>query len=345
MSETLVTGLLHRETEFTLIPGLGRIFGACGPCSLASATSAITNVVTHTDAVYQTMRQHGWCDPTGASTIGELQNAALALGHTVAAFQPYGEPWPGWAAFLNAHAGLHPVVVETANGQAFVDAISGLGENATNLAYHYVCVLGRNTGGWSPYAQRNLPAGCWVADGDNYAGGNNSANGFNAANVLQFYPDTVMASARLCAALALTGPLSGGKPMPIVPAGWHDDGTTLTAPPPNAFVCVKGIRDYILNHPGGWDPADIPLMTETGRDPVEYGNPSLGGGVYQLFLRSGQLSWTQARGVFATWNGQEMAALLNLAANASSLQKELADAQAQLTAANNRIAAAKAALG
>ncbi|HUY76780.1 MAG TPA: hypothetical protein VMV29_08400, partial [Ktedonobacterales bacterium] len=91
------------------------------------------------------------------------------------------------------------------HGQSLMDSISGQGENANNLLSHFFTIYGRNTGGWSPYANRNLPAGFWCADGDNYAGGNNRTTGFAAANVLQFYPDNVMQAAWPTAALVVAG--------------------------------------------------------------------------------------------------------------------------------------------
>ncbi|MGO8949733.1 MAG: hypothetical protein ACLQUY_19185, partial [Ktedonobacterales bacterium] len=44
-----------------------------------------------------------------------------------------------------------------------------------------------------PRMNRSLPAGWWCSDGDNFVKG----------NVLQFYPDSVILSARPCAALAV----------------------------------------------------------------------------------------------------------------------------------------------
>src|SRR5258708_21451598 len=42
------------------------------------------------------------------------------------------------------------------------------------------------------------------------------------------------------------------------PTGWHDDGTTLTAP--NGVKVVHGFRDYVLAH--NWDAANEPVMAE-----------------------------------------------------------------------------------
>jgi hypothetical protein len=88
-----------------------------------------------------------------------------------------------------------------------------------------------------------------------------------------------------------------------VPAGWRDDGKTLTAP--NGMNVVLGFRDYILSHP--WDAGDWPLEAEHAQNPLEISNTSLGGGTQQVF-RYSMLGWTGARGVFKEWMGQELLA-------------------------------------
>lgn len=261
MSETLCAGLLHRETEFATVPAYGniRVFGACGPCGLASAASASLGSIVHTADVYTLMRQHGLLsDPSGASTIGALQTAATLLKLPIAAYCAYGEPWDDWQAFFTAHAGRDPFMVEVANGQALVDSISGKGENASTLRYHYFAVLGTHSGGPSPYAGgKVLPAGFWCADGDNYAGGNDSAHNFNAVNVLQFYTDTVMAAARPCAALALRGA--------SIPVAWHEQSDH-TGKDDKGNVCGEGDMAYITAH--GYTSADG-LMSETYASPSQ----------------------------------------------------------------------------
>jgi hypothetical protein len=95
-----------------------------------------------------------------------------------------------------------------------------------------------------------------------------------------------------------------------VPAGWKDDGVTLTAP--NTVPVVKGFRHYILTHK--WNPDDIPLKPEYMADFVIYHNPSVGGGSAQPFKYS-YLWWTPAKGVVNEPElGSEINALLELAA-------------------------------
>ena len=110
--------------------------------------------------------------------------------------------------------------------------------------------------------------------------------------------------------------------MPTVPNGWHDDGTTLTAA--NGHRVVRGFRDFVLNH--NWDALNQPLEEEVPLNPVEESNPALGSGTQQVF-NSTVLEWTQARGVFVAWCGQE---LMWVRADRDNLRVQLANLQTQL---------------
>lgn len=87
----------------------------------------------------------------------------------------------------------------------------------------------------------------------------------------------------------------------MIPAGWKDDGTTLTAP--NGVPVIQGFREWVLSHP--WDSGNWPLAPSAGRNPLEDSNSSLGGGTFQIF-RWSMLEWTTDRGVFVSWIGQEL---------------------------------------
>lgn len=104
---------------------------------------------------------------------------------------------------------------------------------------------------------------------------------------------------QLISATAVIPPWQGAS---MIPNGWQDDGTTLTAP--NGVHVVHGFRTFVLAN--NWDPANWPLAEERGLTTLELSNPSLGGGTQQLF-RWTVLEWTQARGVFVAWVGQEVA--------------------------------------
>ncbi|MFI5272070.1 MAG: hypothetical protein ACHQ4H_03445, partial [Ktedonobacterales bacterium] len=102
----------------------------------------------------------------------------------------------------------------------------------------------------------------------------------------------------------------------VVPAGWHDDGTTLTAA--NGQRVVLGFRAYVLEHP--WDAADVPLEAERHVETLSWGDPALGAGTRQMFARTA-LRWTQQDGVRA-----EPA----LGAELLAVEQRLASAETQL---------------
>ena len=87
----------------------------------------------------------------------------------------------------------------------------------------------------------------------------------------------------------------------MVPDGWHDDGTTLVAP--NSVHIMHGFRTWVLSH--DWDANNFPLGPEFGRQQLEDSNPSLGGGT-QIIFRLTMLGFTQQRGVFQEFIGQEL---------------------------------------
>jgi N-acetyl-anhydromuramyl-L-alanine amidase AmpD len=128
--------------------------------------------------------------------------------------------------------------------------------------------------------------------------------------------------------------LKGENAMAGVPAGWHDDGQTLTAP--NKVQVVQGFRDWILSH--AWDASNIPLLGATALNPVEQGNVALGAGTVQPF-RTCVLAWTQSKGVYEMWIGQEWLALYRVWNQATTglkaAQAQLAQLQAQLVAAQD----------
>ena len=112
----------------------------------------------------------------------------------------------------------------------------------------------------------------------------------------------------------------------MVPTGWKDDGTTLTAP--NGVKVVKGFRDYVLNN--AWHRDNWPLDVEFGAAPLEASNPGLGAGTQQLF-RWSMLGWTASGGVIFEWLGVELASarqqVRKYAAQIAQLQAELAAAK------------------
>ncbi len=245
MSESILPGTIHRATEF-----VGSLTGACGPNALAMGQAwAEQWADVGTIGVYADMRARGLCEVSGASTLADLGAEAMALGLPLAGVRNYGEPWDDWRTFYAAHVGTHYILMETANGQALTDSISGQGENAVNLHYHFIGVVGHHEGGYSSRAGRDLPVGWWAVDGDNYVAG----------DVLQFYPDDVMAAAQPCGALALGAKVS--MQMSGVPSGWKDVGGVLVAP--NGKNVQHGFRQHIIDA-AVWPAALMPLGGEYG---------------------------------------------------------------------------------
>jgi len=121
---------------------------------------------------------------------------------------------------------------------------------------------------------------------------------------------------------ALFSFLQSGGNMSGIPGGWHDDGTTLTAP--NGHKVVLGFRDFILSHP--WNPSDMPLEEEVYLNPLEESNTSLGAGSQQIFNLTA-LEYTKSKGVFVAYVGQE---LQFVRADRNKLRTELAAAQQQI---------------
>ena len=70
----------------------------------------------------------------------------------------------------------------------------------------------------------------------------------------------------------------------MIPVGWKDDGTTLSAP--SGHSCRDGFRAEVLK---GWEASDQPLEQEHGDDLVA-------GGTMQRFTRT-VLRWNTRDGV------------------------------------------------
>src|SRR5258708_1419228 len=93
--------------------------------------------------------------------------------------------------------------------------------------------------------------------------------------------------------------LQGGGTTMGTPVGWHDDGTTLTAP--NGYTVAHGFRAQAY---AGWDAADVPLEEEHQVAHVENYYPSDAGAI-QTFNYT-RLCYTAARGVYEMGIGNEL---------------------------------------
>ena len=245
-------------------------------------------------------------DATGSEPLAAIATDLAFVGaqYENAGFsQPPGFDWLGT---LRQLAGVKPIILEFANAQALPGDESG-------VHYHFATALAGD-----PSLDRY-----GFADGDNVAA---------RSGALVTYTAGQLAEAQVCGMIVVessAGAGIGGGHM-VVPQGWSDDGQQLTAP--NAVVVVRGFRDYILTH--GWLAEDWPLAPEAGADPVEPGNPGLGAGTCQIF-RLTKLSWTQSRGVYVTWIGQDYQALAQqlaaAQATATQLQAQITQLQALIT--------------
>jgi hypothetical protein len=320
MEAIFLPGRVDRESEF-----VGGLSGACGPNAAAMAERWADQSRLGTLDVYHRMRAAGRCDANGAATLAALAEDAGAAGYRLDVL-PYREPMPeaDWRAFFDAHVGREALVFETANGQALVDALSGLGENARNLHYHFVLVAGWHPGGWSARAGRALPAGWWCADGDN----------FTTGDVLQFYPDGVVAAARPCAAMAIYARVAsargGGMTMWTRDSGGAKDSA--------GHQVGAGMAGMIFA--SGWQDAD-------GLTGEEYYAPSSS----FCALSNGRILTWDGHAVSANGGAQALAAvwaqLLAARQQVAQLQQGAATAQAQRQAdqkAEALVAALRAAL-
>ncbi len=295
-----------------------------------------------TYAVYQTGRSlPNPVDANGASTLGELEATAAKMGYAIT----YPNSGESASAFVRRMAGIEPIVLEIAAGHNLVDTLTGAGEDAgPDLAYHYICVWGRNSGGASGRTSRVLPAGYWCSDGDNWT--QNSVNGVREHRTLNsdlvYYAETTLAAALPYGALSVQPHVRVAQEVfMVVPLGWHDDATTGVLTAPNGALVQHGFRTYVLNYPGGWDATNVPIdMAEVHVDQVEEFNTSHGPGNIQRFHRA-QLSYTPTSGVFQSFVGDEakylrtqyvaLGAQVNtLTAANSTLESQIAALQAQI---------------
>ncbi|MGZ3676050.1 MAG: C39 family peptidase [Ktedonobacterales bacterium] len=96
--------------------------------------------------------------------------------------------------------------------------------------------------------------------------------------------------ARLCyGEIWILSKTQGATSNMAVPAGWKDDGATITAP--NGHVVRLGFAKYIRAHP--WADDDQPLEDEQAVAQILHEDARWGKGARQLFVRSG-LFWAAA---------------------------------------------------
>lgn len=213
---------------------------------------------------------------------------------------------------LQQLAGIHPIIIE------FSQAGDGLPQDERNVKYHYATIGGIDDQDTVPGTQ--IVGGYLRADGDAVA--TNDPHGAASPAVLTSWQQ-LLAAVPIAYIIVTGAPTAPAGTGPTIPQGWHDDGTTLTAP--NGVPVVLGFRTHILSN--GWASDDLPLAAQEHRAELEIGNPSTGAGDRQLF-RFSALGYTDALGVFRIWIGQELANVETALAAAETIITQERDALA-----------------
>lgn len=215
------------------------LFGTCGPNALAMAESWAAQSYVNTMAVFARMAPAGRCDSIGRATINSLRDQAVADGFKVElmGYNGAGIDEATWRHFLATHAGNSVVIVETLNGQALRDLISGQGEDATNLQRHFFGIYGLNDGTQpSALFKRSVPPGYIVSDGCNGLM-NPVVNGVRQRVIGSdkhqqlYYPYALVRASRPAALLAIYPKSASQPPAPTTPPAqptaleisqWHE---------------------------------------------------------------------------------------------------------------------------
>jgi hypothetical protein len=283
----------------------------CGETALAAAMVCATpEMESKQDAINLMMSMTremlalGWADkPKGATTTGHLNDEALRRKFKVASpYVRWQDPIPSAKLhpWLLKYAGIMPIVLMVTHAGEGLKAVDGSHAEA-GVRGHFVCVVGLADEGYV------------TMDGDN-----NRIEG-----ELPIYSWAALEKAHVTGFLMLElldAPVPAPVPVSVgggsmVPTGWKDDGTTLTAP--NGVVVINGFRAYVLAN--GWAEYNEPLRPE-------YGDAA---GSHQRF-RCSQLFWSKATNVVEDNLGEQADAA---EAKATALQAQIDQLNAALNAA------------
>jgi len=258
--------------EFGTDPITGEWYnGTCTQTALEVCLAIVdgrTPTFDHMASVTRDMIAHNLCSRNGASTLAAIALEARRLGYTVATEWDYQQPLSqDWHALLMEHAGVNPILLQVANGQALVDVETG-SRDESGLHYHAIAVCGKQSDGYI------------CADGDNA----------QVNSRFQIYTYATLDAAIPCGLMMLTMPTHapvqptpqpGGTPQMSLAQGWSDDGTTLTAP--NGVPIIHGFREYVLAHPEFVAIAGEPLAPEYNVDALGMDGKAHGSGAEQIF--------------------------------------------------------------
>lgn len=249
----ILPGALWQRSEF-----FDGHTGTCGETALAMAESWALQRYVSPALIYARMANAGLLvTANGDSTNGQLAQQAINDGFRIDVL-PYDEGnYPrdndSWRAFVNAHVWRQAIVLQIHNGQALVNHLTGLGENAYRLENHVIVLVGYHQHGYSPLAGEDLPSGWWAADG--------AALGDD--HHLQFYTDGNLQEAQPFAAIAIYGrvtmPQGSTLPTQPEPAPPPAQPAANTAPPP----ATPTTAPKAPSTGGASAPASAPKATQT----------------------------------------------------------------------------------
>lgn len=203
----------------------------------------------------------------GAQNIPSMDAYLTAIGvqHRTVGYAQFS--FPQFHADLQAEAGVHGVLWETSTAGA------GLPEDERGVQYHFAGIVGIDDTAAMPDGHTG---GYYRVDGDSNT---DNASGLPTAPIPTSWQE-IQASGPIAYIIIQAVPAAPTPSAGHIPAGWHDDGVTLTAP--NGQAVVLGFRDHILSDPT-WPAGDVPLEAERHLSAVSWANRLLGGGQRQVF--------------------------------------------------------------
>lgn len=227
----------------------------------------------------------------GAQNIPDMDAYLTALGvaHTTVGYSQFN--LSQLHADLHTEAGVHGVLWETSTAGA------GLPEDERGVQYHFAGIVGIDDTAAMPDGHTG---GYYRVDGDSNT---DNASGLPTAPIPTSWQE-IQASGPI-AYIIIQG-IPPTPPAGHIPAGWHDDGVTLTAP--NGQPVVLGFRDHILSDPT-WPAGDVPLEAERHLSAVSWANRLLGGGQRQVFASLALIYVSASAGVQRLDLGAELLAL------------------------------------
>jgi hypothetical protein len=284
--------LVHRTLPVlkSLSEFIGGSRAACGPDAELEAlnelqiTGSIEDV-NHLIAIQKRDQVKGWFSPTGGEPLSSIYNDLSTYEHVhFVRYMPYSDALNTslFHSNLQDFAGVYPIVAQFLNAQALTG-------NEQGVFSHFVAIVGIDS---------NL--GYFVLNGDDI-------QALPISRGVTTYPGRWIGWQSILNAKP-AGLIVFGRNTVNIPTGWHDDGTTLTAP--NGVKVVHGFRDMILNHNPEWDSNLIPLD-------VEYATPT--GTAQDFALRS---IWTQSNNAISESGGQKVVETVkpNLTAEITELE-------------------------